>query len=132
MSVTSESPVGGKTLVLLKSELEEQRTELMDALEKLRQEIRVLVDAGPRDVIEESYSSSWAEAVFASYTQSRTQLRKVEDALRRVTTGEFGFCAVCGGDIGLKRLRALSWANTCIRCQERSEQAAFIERPNYA
>jgi Glutamyl-tRNAGlu reductase, dimerisation domain/Prokaryotic dksA/traR C4-type zinc finger len=60
--------------------------------------------------------------MFASYSQNRALLRKVELALKRISTGDFGICAACGETIGLKRLKAVPWATNCIECQEQSEQ----------
>lgn len=124
MSATSQSVVGSKTLVPFKRDLQERRRELMDVIEKLRHDIRILGDSGPRDVIEELCSTSSAEAVFATYTQSRTQLRKVEAALQRIASGDFGVCATCGEVIELKRLNALPWVSTCIQCQAGFEQSS--------
>jgi DnaK suppressor protein len=44
------------------------------------------------------------------------QLMKVEGALRRMESGEYGYCFVCGEEIDLRRL-ALDPTNTrCIKC----------------
>lgn len=92
------------------------------AIDRTHKEIRALADSGPGDVIDESCGNCSKEAIFATYSQNRTQLRNVEAALRRIVAGDFGVCAACGGAIGLKRLQALPWANNCIECQEQSEQ----------
>jgi DnaK suppressor protein len=122
MSVSSEFPLASKVLLLFKSDLQEQQSELTRAIDKTHKEIRALADSDPGDVIDESCGNSSKEAIFTSYSQNRTQLRKVEAALERIAAGEFGVCAVCGVAIGLKRLQALPWANSCIECQKQSEQ----------
>ena len=122
MSVTSESPLRRKALLLFKNDLQEQRYELTRAMGKIQQEIRALADLLPGDVIDASSGNSCKEAVFATYSHNRNQLRRVEAALERIATGEFGICDVCGDAITLKRLQALPWANKCIECQEQSEQ----------
>lgn len=121
MSLTSEFPLANNVL-LLKTVLQEQQRELTHAIDKTQKEIRALADSGPGDVLDESCDNASREAVFTTYTRNHTHLRQVEVALKRIATGEFGLCAVCGGDIGLKRLQALPWANNCIKCQEKSEQ----------
>ena len=40
-----------------------------------------------------------------------------------MAAGTYGRCAVCGGPIEELRLAALPEAETCLRCQERREQA---------
>ena len=50
-----------------------------------------------------------------------TRLRYIEDAMKAMDRGEFGECVRCGEDISEKRLEAVPWATTCIRCQEETE-----------
>lgn len=121
MSLTSEFPANN-VLLLFKSDLQEQYSELTRAIDRTHKEVRALADSGPGDAIDESCGNCSKEAIFATYSQNRTQLRRVEAALERIATGNFGICAACGGAIGLKRLQALTWANNCVECQEQSEQ----------
>jgi DnaK suppressor protein len=46
------------------------------------------------------------------------QLRLVEEALDRLDTGDYGICLACEEPIAAKRLRAVSWARYCVRCQD--------------
>ena len=46
------------------------------------------------------------------------QLRLVEEALERLDAGGYGICLCCEDPIPPKRLRAISWARYCVRCQE--------------
>lgn len=46
------------------------------------------------------------------------QLRLVEEALDRLTAGDYGICLACEEPIPPKRLRAVSWARYCVKCQE--------------
>jgi len=49
----------------------------------------------------------------------QNQLLKVEGALRRIESGEYGFCFVCGEEIDVRRL-SVDPANTrCIKCAEK-------------
>jgi RNA polymerase-binding protein DksA len=121
MSLTSEFPANN-VLLLFKSDLQEQYSDLTRAIDKTHKEIRALADSGPGGGIDESCGSCSKEAIFATYGQHRSQLRKVEAALERLARGNFGICAACGGAIGLKRLQALPWANNCVECQEQLEQ----------
>lgn len=122
MSYTSHSSFDSNVLLLFKSDLREQQRELALAVDRTQKEIRALADSGLGDVVDDSRDNASKEAIFASYSKSRTQLRKVELALERISAGEFGICAACDGAIGFKRLQAIPWANNCIECQEQSEQ----------
>ena len=45
-------------------------------------------------------------------------LKEVENALKRVTGGSYGYCEGCGGEISPARLKAIPWARYCLVCQE--------------
>ena len=53
------------------------------------------------------------------------QLGLVEEALDRMTVGDYGRCLGCGDPIPAKRLRAIPWARYCVPCQERSASPPF-------
>ena len=56
------------------------------------------------------------------------QLREVDLALERLSSGEYGTCANCGTSISSKRLQAVPWATLCVECQDR----AFDGQPQEA
>jgi DnaK suppressor protein len=47
-------------------------------------------------------------------------LKRVDAALDRIATGDYGVCVACGKDISPKRLAAIPWAHLCIDCQEKT------------
>ncbi|PTD98241.1 RNA polymerase-binding protein DksA [Pseudothauera lacus] len=48
-------------------------------------------------------------------------IKKVDEALARLSEGEYGYCDSCGVEIGLKRLEARPTANLCIDCKTLEE-----------
>jgi len=54
--------------------------------------------------------------------RERVLLRKIEKALKKIESGEYGVCESCGEDIETKRLEARPVADLCIRCKEEQEQ----------
>jgi len=46
---------------------------------------------------------------------------RIEAALERLDSGEYGYCSECGEEIGLKRLEFDPAVATCIRCAGRGE-----------
>jgi len=56
----------------------------------------------------------------AQQRRRRCEQDRVEAALRRLESGEYGYCAVCGEEIGLKRLEFDPAITTCIRCAGRA------------
>lgn len=53
--------------------------------------------------------------------RERKLIKKIEDALERITADDFGYCEACGIEIGLKRLEARPTATLCIDCKTLSE-----------
>ena len=45
----------------------------------------------------------------------------IEDALRRVQKGTYGFCKMCGQRITPARLEIMPHVTLCVRCQARKE-----------
>jgi len=46
------------------------------------------------------------------------QLRLIGEALDRLDSGDYGRCLACEEKIPAKRLRAVSWARYCVKCQD--------------
>ena len=46
------------------------------------------------------------------------QLRLIQEALDRMSAGDYGICLACEEPIPAKRLRAVSWARYCVSCQD--------------
>ncbi len=60
--------------------------------------------------------------VDTSISESELNLvKKIEHALKRVESGEYGKCEGCGGEIGSARLDAKPSVSLCINCQEAHE-----------
>jgi DnaK suppressor protein len=51
----------------------------------------------------------------------RKLIDKIDVALKKIETGEYGYCEETGEEIGLKRLEARPIATLCIEAQERHE-----------
>lgn len=50
-------------------------------------------------------------------------LQRVNEALERIENGTYGICEMCGLPIPEERLEALPYANLCISCKQKEEQA---------
>lgn len=53
--------------------------------------------------------------------RERRLLKKIEEALQLLTNKEYGYCEVCGIEIGLRRLEARPTATLCIDCKTLDE-----------
>jgi DnaK suppressor protein len=60
--------------------------------------------------------------------RQRKLIAKIDAALRRIDTGEYGFCEVTGEPISLARLEARPIATMTVEAQERHERNERISR----
>ena len=60
--------------------------------------------------------------------RQRKLINKIEAALRRIDTGEYGFCEVTGEPISLARLEARPIATMTVEAQERHERQERVSR----
>lgn len=60
--------------------------------------------------------------------RQRKLIAKIDQALRRVEEGEFGYCDVTGEPISLKRLDARPIATMSLEAQERHERREKVHR----
>jgi DnaK suppressor protein len=68
-------------------------------------------------------SSEYAQSlVFRLRDREKFLLAKIEKALKKIESGEFGICEDCGEDISVKRLEARPVTTLCIRCKEEQEK----------
>jgi DnaK suppressor protein len=51
----------------------------------------------------------------------REIIRKIETALERLDSGDYGVCGECGEEIGPERLKIIPYALYCRACQEARE-----------
>ena len=55
----------------------------------------------------------------------REHLIKIDEALRRIKDGGYGFCEACKKKISKVRLKAVPQAVNCCSCQEKEEKKKF-------
>ncbi|MBN8453287.1 RNA polymerase-binding protein DksA [Accumulibacter sp.] len=53
--------------------------------------------------------------------RERKLIKKIEDTIERIASGDYGYCAACGVEIGIKRLEARPTATLCIDCKTLEE-----------
>jgi DnaK suppressor protein len=93
---------------------------------------RVLANAQAETRSNSSRQADTADQAAAEYERqtlahkadvARQTVTRLTDALKRISQGNFGECAQCGGDIEVKRLEAMPTARYCLKCQEAREQS---------
>jgi DnaK suppressor protein len=110
-----------------KERVEKTKKELLD----LREEILKIINSEEKppaysreaaDEIDQATTvigAMMGAAVSSNYNEN---LRKVEEALRRIETGEYGICISCEKEIPAARLKILPFTLHCIECQQELER----------
>lgn len=97
--------------------------ESRDTLEQLQEDNHNLPDLTDR-------ASSESEKALELRTRDRQRklIAKIDSALRRIETGDYGFCEETGEPIGIRRLEARPIATLSLEAQERHERSEKVHR----
>lgn len=55
--------------------------------------------------------------------RERRLLAKIESTLKKIDEHDYGYCEICGDEIGIRRLEARPTAQLCISCKTKQEAA---------
>jgi len=102
--------------------LTEQREQILgNAKRALSGDIHVDPDDFPDEM---DIASSEVTLQFAGRLREREQglLSKIDAALAKIESGEYGECILCGEQIGVARLKARPVAELCIECKSEQEK----------
>jgi DnaK suppressor protein len=91
-----------------------KRDELNNRIEQRREEI--LMEQEPEDDAGIAARNNSAGMAIANIERELRTLSEIDLSLRRMETGEYGVCGVCGEPIPLARLNAIPWTRRCVNC----------------
>jgi len=100
--------------------LEERSNLIKKASKTLAEEAALDVNELP-DEIDQASAEYTQSFIFRLRDREKYYLSKIEKALQKIETGEFGTCEACGEEITQKRLEARPVTTLCIRCKEEQE-----------
>ncbi|MDI6749287.1 MAG: RNA polymerase-binding protein DksA [Pseudomonadota bacterium] len=116
-----EEYMNPKQLAHFKKILESLKAELLDDIEKtvhtMQDEATVFADPNDRASQESDIALE-----LRNRDRERKLIKKIDESLARIESGEYGYCEACGVEIGLKRLEARPTATLCIDCKEIEER----------
>ena len=104
-------------LAEMRRQLEDRRAEL-EGLRESSAQARGAVQLDQQSVgrISRMDAMQVQEMAKAQEARRRRDLVRIEMAERRIETGEYGYCTLCGDDIPLKRLELDPATPTCVAC----------------
>jgi len=118
----------------LKAALEKRYAELREEIrqELLQSDEEHFIDlAGQvRDLQDESLADLLVDLGLEIIDMHLTEVREVEAALARISSGQYGDCMDCGGEIESDRLQAYPTARRCWDCQSKYEKSHAV--PNHS
>ena len=97
---------------------------VVHATEVHEREFGLDISQDPADIASNTYTK---DLLFSQSTNERGILKLVEEALRRIEGGEYGYCISCEKEIHERRLEAVPWAKHCIVCQDLQERGLLEE-----
>ena len=110
---------------------EDQESHFRDILHRWKLELMEEVDRTVHHMQDEAANfpdpndRATQESEFAMELRTRDRerklIKKIEESLNNIDSGEYGYCEQCGVEIGIRRLEARPTANLCIDCKSLDE-----------
>ena len=91
-------------------------SEVDRTLNTMQDESTALPDVNDRATQEEEFAIE-----LRTRDRERKLIRKIEQSLEDIKSGDYGYCETCGIEIGLRRLEARPTATQCIDCKTLAE-----------
>jgi len=99
-------------------------------LESLKNQVTRRINAIDKDIRHEDMTADWSEQaterendeVLESLGNASSQeLLMINSALKRIDSGEYFTCSICGEEIPAERLELLPFSTNCVNCAEKLE-----------
>jgi DnaK suppressor protein len=115
-----EEYMSSRQLAHFRHILETLKTELMSDIERtvhtMQDEATVFADPNDRASQETDIAIE-----LRNRDRERKLIKKIEETIALIESGDYGYCSGCGVDIGIKRLEARPTATLCIDCKTLEE-----------
>lgn len=109
-------------LARFKKILEARRQEVLSAADSVKEVGMAVSSDDLADEVDLASTESDQSMSLRLRDRERILLRKIEKALQKIESNEYGVCESCGEDISAKRLEARPVTDLCIRCKEEQER----------
>lgn len=104
------------------------RAEFSDRLERIRHDRRHVEGPVSADFKEQVVERENDEVLERLEAATAADLKQMEHALRRVETGLYPLCEVCGDRIEMERLQIMPFATTCRLCAARNDTEGLLRK----
>ncbi len=110
-----------KRLKTFRERLLLKKQEILEAYRKNKSYGMEADGEATQDIADKAANSYTKEFLFSLSNTERELLQMLDEALARIESRRFGYCASCEGEMNQKRLEAVPWARLCLECQEKQE-----------
>ena len=111
-----EAYMGDAQLTYFRQVLQDWKQSLLEEVSRtvshMRDESSAFPDPNDRATQEEEFSLE-----LRTRDRERKLLKKINEALAQIESGDYGYCEACGVEIGLPRMQARPTATLCIDCK---------------
>ncbi len=104
----------------------EERSQVADELERLRELLQAEVDVEPDEGDAEIFEREKNSALIAVLDK---RMEDIDAALKSMDAGSYGICNRCGQPIEPERLEVKPDATLCLKCQQEVERLGKRNRP---
>lgn len=116
-----EEYMNERQLAYFKAKLEAWKQDILDGSKSTIESMQD--DTAPiPDLVDRASSEADRALELRTRDRQRKLISKIDSALRRIESGEYGFCEHTGENIGLRRLEARPTATLCLEAQEKHER----------
>ena len=122
-----ESFMNDRQLEFFRRKLVAWRNELVIESRETIEEMQIQRRKLP-DLADQAMEESARSLTLRTRDRQRKLVAKIDSALKRIETGEFGYCEATGRPISLKRLIARPIATYCLEAQEQHERSERVFR----
>lgn len=134
---TTKKKSAKKQKRFLKKDLDAYREKLLNLKDDLMKQIQEISDESLRKSQQEAsgditaYSLHLADRASDSYerdfnlglvSSERRIVMEIDEALKRIDDGKYGYCQMCNKPIAKRRLKAIPYARYGTKCQEKIEK----------
>ena len=111
-----------KHKVFFKKKLSEWKLEIVKANNEALYNGSMDDNSVSADIVDQASSYTEKNVEMKAINRQIKLISKIDQALKRIQDGTYGYCAETGEPIGLKRLMARPVAELCIAAQEKHEK----------
>lgn len=108
-------------LETISKELLSLQTELLGRVERTHHHLYEREERVSANFSDQSQEMESQALVSALDVEGREELKLIEAALERISSGTFGICQQCGEEVQAARLEALPYTRYCINCANQLE-----------